>query len=56
MCIFEVHYQIGEVKHQKSFLLAWSEEGFQLRKTIQHLLSSEHQQEVKVISTDLEEI
>ncbi|WP_186323874.1 hypothetical protein [Bacillus thuringiensis] len=56
MCVLEVHYQIGKVEYQKSFLLAWPEEGFQLRKTIQHVLTSEHQQEVRVLSTDLEEI
>jgi len=32
------------------------EDGFQLRKNIQHVLFKEHQQEIKILSTDLEEL
>jgi hypothetical protein len=59
MCIFDVHYQINDRKYTKSYLLAhWTlvEDGFQLRKNIQHVLFKEHQQEIKILSTDLEEL
>ncbi|PHG06838.1 hypothetical protein [Bacillus toyonensis] len=56
MCIFDVHYQINDRKYMKSYLLALVEDGFQLRKNIQHVLFQEHQQEIKVLSTDLEEL
>lgn len=56
MCVFDVQYQIGNVKYQKSYLLAWPDEGFQLKKEIQHVLSQEHQNPVKILSTDLEEL
>ncbi|EEM44686.1 hypothetical protein bthur0005_55010 [Bacillus thuringiensis serovar pakistani str. T13001] len=32
------------------------EDGFQLRKNIQHVLFNEHQQEITILSTDLEEL
>ncbi|EEL36851.1 hypothetical protein bcere0020_58150 [Bacillus cereus Rock3-29] len=32
------------------------EDGFQLRKSIQHVLIKEHQQEITILSTDLEEL
>ena len=56
MCIFDVHYQINVRKYTKSYLLALVEDGFQLRKNIQHVLFKEHQQEIKILSTDLEEL
>ncbi|MBZ4225837.1 hypothetical protein C6356_27900 [Bacillus wiedmannii] len=56
MCIFDVHYQINDRKYMKSYLLALVEDGFQLRKNIQHVLFQEHQQEIKILSTDLEEL
>ncbi|MBG9585000.1 hypothetical protein ABE42_38780 [Bacillus thuringiensis] len=56
MCIFDVHYQINDRKYKKSYLLALVEDGFQLRKNIQHVLFQEHQQEIKILSTDLEEL
>ncbi|AZJ24703.1 hypothetical protein CT694_35275 (plasmid) [Bacillus wiedmannii bv. thuringiensis] len=56
MCIFNVHYQINDRKYMKSYLLALVEDGFQLRKNIQHVLFQEHQQEIKILSTDLEEL
>ncbi|CUB08785.1 hypothetical protein BK742_24290 [Bacillus thuringiensis serovar pingluonsis] len=56
MCIFDVHYQINDRKYTKSYLLALVEDGFQLRKNIQHVLFKEHQQEIKILSTDLEEL
>lgn len=56
MCIFDVHYQIDGIKYTKSYLLALSEDGFQLRKNIQHVLFQEHQQEVAILATDLEEL
>ncbi|PGL50317.1 MULTISPECIES: hypothetical protein [Bacillus cereus group] len=56
MYIFDVHYQINDRKYTKSYLLALVEDGFQLRKNIQHVLFQEHQQEIKVLSTDLEEL
>ncbi|WP_256942004.1 hypothetical protein [Bacillus thuringiensis] len=43
MCIFDVHYQINDRKYTKSYLLALVEDGFQLRKNIQHVLFQEHQ-------------
>ncbi|AHA10913.1 hypothetical protein ACQVWH_24460 [Bacillus toyonensis] len=56
MCIFDVHYQINDRKYMKSYLLALVEDGFQLRKNIQHVLFQEHQQKIKILSTDLEEL
>ncbi|HFF3743008.1 hypothetical protein PDR31_29025 [Bacillus cereus] len=56
MCILDVHYQMDGTKYQKSYLLALPEDGFQLRKNIQHVLFKEHQQEIKILSTDLEEL
>lgn len=56
MCIFDVHYQIDEIKYTKSYLLALPEDGFQLRKKIQHVLFQEHQKEVAILLTDLEEL
>ncbi|MGG1152685.1 hypothetical protein [Bacillus wiedmannii] len=56
MCIFDVHYQINDRKYTKSYLLALVKDGFQLRKNIQHVLFQEHQQEIKILSTDLEEL
>ena len=56
MCIFDVHYQINDRKYTKSYLLALVEDGFQWRKNIQHGLFKEHQQEIKILSTDLEEL
>ncbi|HHL0974300.1 TPA: hypothetical protein ACQUHP_006060 [Bacillus cereus] len=56
MCIFDVHYQINDRKYMKSYLLALVEDGFQLRKNIKHVLLQEHQQEIKILSTDLEEL
>ncbi|HDR8052365.1 hypothetical protein NST86_34485 [Bacillus sp. FSL L8-0199] len=56
MCIFDVHYQINDRKYTKSYLLALVEDGLQLRKNIQHVLFQEHQQEIKILSTDLEEL
>ncbi|HDR8115943.1 hypothetical protein P4310_17175 [Bacillus thuringiensis] len=56
MCIFDVHYQINDRKYTKSYLLALVEDGFQLRKNIKHVLFKEHQQEIKILSTDLEEL
>ncbi|MGE6592459.1 hypothetical protein ACQKFU_23385 [Bacillus mycoides] len=56
MCILDVHYQINDRKYTKSYLLALVEDGFQLRKKIQHVLFQEHQQEIKILSTDLEEL
>ncbi|WP_206628049.1 hypothetical protein, partial [Escherichia coli] len=56
MCIFDVHYQINDRKYTKSYLLALVEDGFQLRKNIQHVLFKEHQQEITILSTDLEEL
>ncbi|MBK5429667.1 MULTISPECIES: hypothetical protein [Bacillus] len=56
MCIFDVHYQMDGIKYKKSYLLALPEDGFQLRKNIQHVLFKEHQQEIKILSTDLEEL
>ena len=56
MCIFDVHYQINDRKYTKSYLLALVEDGVQLRKNIQHVLFNEHQQEITILSTDLEEL
>ncbi|PFV50753.1 MULTISPECIES: hypothetical protein [Bacillus cereus group] len=56
MCIFDVHYQINDRKYTKSYLLALVEDGFQLRKNIKHVLFKEHQQEIKILFTDLEEL
>ncbi|MGX5389946.1 hypothetical protein [Bacillus thuringiensis] len=56
MCIFDVHYQINDRKYTKSYLLALVEDGIQLRRSIQHVLFQEHQQEIKILSTDLEEL
>jgi hypothetical protein len=57
MCIFDVHYQINDRKYTpKSYLLALVEDGFQLQKNIQHVLFKEHQQEITILSTDLEEL
>ncbi|MBG9608846.1 hypothetical protein [Bacillus toyonensis] len=56
MCIFDVHYQINDRKYTKSYLLALVEDAFQLRKNIQHVLFKEHQQEITILSTDLEEL
>ncbi|MBG9750824.1 hypothetical protein ABD81_18965 [Bacillus thuringiensis] len=56
MCILDVHYQMDGTKYKKSYLLALPEDGFQLRKNIQHVLFQEHQQEIKILSTDLEEL
>ncbi|MEK4841420.1 hypothetical protein [Bacillus sp. FSL L8-0152] len=56
MCILDVHYQMDGIKYKKSYLLALPEDGFQLRKNIQHVLFKEHQQEIKILSTDLEEL
>ncbi|HDX9577637.1 TPA: hypothetical protein ROX88_001134 [Bacillus pseudomycoides] len=56
MCIFDVQYQVGNVTYQKSYLLAWTAEGFQLKKEIQHVLSQEHQNPVKILFTELEEL
>ncbi len=56
MCIFDVHYQINDRKYTKSYLLALVEDGFQLRKNIKHVLFKEHQQEITILSTDLEEL
>lgn len=56
MCILDVHYQTDGIKYKKSYLLAVPEDGFQLRKNIQHVLFKEHQQEIKILSTDLEEL
>ncbi|TFZ09427.1 hypothetical protein [Bacillus cereus] len=56
MCIFDVHYQINDRKYTKSYLLALVEDGIQLRKNIQHVLFQEHQQEIKILSIDLEEL
>lgn len=56
MCVFDVQHQIGSLTYQRSYLLAWSDEGFQLKKEIQHVLSQEHQQSVKILFTDLEEL
>lgn len=56
MCVFDVHYQIGEIKYKKSYLLALPEDGFQLKNNIQHVLSKEHQNPVKILSTELEEL
>jgi len=56
MCIFDVHYRINDRKYTKSYLLGLVEDGFQLRKNIQHVLFQEHQQEITILSTDLEEL
>ncbi|HFK1495062.1 MULTISPECIES: hypothetical protein [Bacillus cereus group] len=56
MCILDVHYQMDGIKYKKSYLLALPEDGFQLRKNIQHVLFKEHQQEITILSTDLEEL
>ncbi|HDR8121240.1 TPA: hypothetical protein QCZ27_003035 [Bacillus cereus] len=56
MCILDVHYQMDGIKYKKSYLLGLPEDGFQLRKNIQHVLFKEHQQEIKILSTDLEEL
>ncbi|WP_353053539.1 hypothetical protein [Bacillus thuringiensis] len=56
MCVFDVHYQIDGIKYKKSYLLAWVEDGFQLRNDIQHVLFQDHQQPIKILSTDLEEL
>ncbi|PEW65090.1 hypothetical protein CN448_25635 [Bacillus cereus] len=56
MCILDVHYQMDGIKYKKSYLLTLPEDGFQLRKNIQHVLFKEHQQEIKILSTDLEEL
>lgn len=57
--VFDVRYVLGGEEYKKSWLLAWPEEGFQLRKEnnaeIKQILSEEHGKEVKVIETDLEE-
>ncbi|MDA2051591.1 hypothetical protein PDM87_26500 [Bacillus cereus] len=56
MCILDVHYQMDGIKYKKSYLLALPEDGFQLRENIQHVLFKEHQQEITILSTDLEEL
>lgn len=56
MCVFDVHYQIDGIKYKKSYLLALPEDGLQLRNDIQHVLFQHHQQPVKILSTDLEEL
>ncbi|ANS52136.1 TPA: hypothetical protein QCS32_005501 [Bacillus thuringiensis] len=56
MYVFDVHYQIDGIKYKKSYLLALPEDGFQLRNTIQHVLFQDHQQSIKILSTDLEEL
>ncbi|MGN4294156.1 hypothetical protein COL26_32260 [Bacillus thuringiensis] len=56
MCILDVHYQMDGIKYKKSYLLALPEDGFQLRKSIKHVLFKEHQQEITILSTDLEEL
>lgn len=56
MFIFDVHYQSDGIKYTKSYLLALPEDGFQLRIRIQHCLFQEHQKEVAILSTDLEEL
>ncbi|QHG37683.1 hypothetical protein FOW48_26500 (plasmid) [Bacillus paranthracis] len=56
MCILDVHYQTDGIKYKKSYLLALPEDGFQLRKNIQYVLFKEHQQEITILSTDLEEL
>ncbi|WP_186320999.1 hypothetical protein [Bacillus mycoides] len=56
MCVFDVQYQIDGIKYKKSYLLALPEDGFQLRNTIQHVLFQDHQQSIKILSTNLEEL
>ncbi|HEQ3527500.1 hypothetical protein [Bacillus cereus] len=56
MCVFDVHYQIDGIKYKKSYLLALPEDGFQLKNNIQHVLFQDHQQPIKILSTNLEEL
>ncbi|MEK4678233.1 hypothetical protein [Bacillus sp. FSL K6-2944] len=55
MYVFDVYYKVNGKEHKKSWLLAWPEEGFQMKNEVQEILNEEYKESVTVIETDLEE-
>lgn len=53
--VFDVYYKVNGKEHKKSWLLAWPEEGFQMKNEVQEILNEEYKESVTVIETDLEE-
>ncbi|CAI8823882.1 Transcriptional regulator [Bacillus sp. IT-79MI2] len=56
MYIFDVSYLIQGVSFAKSFLLAESKDGFELKNDIEYILQTEHQTPVQIVATDFEEL
>ncbi|MGX5633530.1 hypothetical protein [Bacillus thuringiensis] len=56
MYMFGVRYSVDGNNFSKSFLLAESEDGFELQQPLQTLLEQEHVAPVYIMETDLEEL